>query len=315
MGEFELIDRCFKALTPDRADVVLGIGDDAALLRLPAGCLLVTCVDTLVEGVHFPPDMDPDDIGYRAAAVNLSDLAAMGATPRWALLALSLPASNEKWLTGFARGLREALLPFGVGLVGGDTTRGPLTISVQLMGSVPDDGHLLVRGGARPGDVLCVSGTPGDAAGGLARWGQDPPDSLLLQRFRRPTPRVALGQGLRGLASACIDVSDGLLADAGHIAEASGCGLQIDASRLPVSAALHTAMGQRPALEAALSGGDDYELCFTVPPARLPEVEALAAKVDCRVTPIGAVVAGRGVDLKHGDGLGHTGGAGGYRHF
>ena len=315
MGEFELIDHCFKSLTPDRSDVVLGIGDDAALLRPPPGTLLVACVDTLVEGVHFPADMAAADIGYRAAAVNLSDLAAMGAIPRWALLALSLPVAEDAWLAGFAEGLRDALLPAGVALVGGDTTRGPLTVSVQLLGLVPDDGSALTRGGARTGDVLCVSGTVGDAAGGLARWGQDAPDSPLLRRFRRPTARLALGQGLRGIASACIDVSDGLLADAGHIAQASGCGLVVEPARLPLSEALGTTLGSQAAVEAALSGGDDYELCFCVPPARLAAVEALAARVGCPITVIGEVVSGSGIELKPGHGLGHTVGAGGYRHF
>lgn len=315
MGEFELIERCFKSLTPARSDVVLGIGDDAALLRPPPGELVVACIDTLVCGVHFPPDMTPEDVGYRAAAVNLSDLAAMGATPRWALLALSLPTGDEAWLDGFARGLADALLPVGVALVGGDTTRGPLTVTVQMLGTVPDDGKALRRQGARPGDLLYVSGTPGDAAGGLAGWGRPAADGQLLARFRRPLPRLGLGQGLRGLASACIDVSDGLLADATHVAEASGCGLLLDPSLLPLSDALRAALGHEAALTAALTGGDDYELCFCAPAAHADAVAALAQRVGCRVTRIGEAVAGSGLALKDSRGLGHTVGVGGYRHF
>ena len=314
MGEFELIERIFKPLGMPRADVVLGIGDDAALLRPPPGQLLVSCIDTLVAGVHFPQDMAPEDVGYRLGAVNLSDLAAMGARPAWGLLALTLPQSDVAWLEGFARGLAASLAALGVVLVGGDTTRGPLCVSLQLTGLQPDDDRLLTRGGARPGDGVYVSGTLGDAAAGLAQWGTLA-DSPLLQRFRRPTPRVALGAALRGLASSCIDVSDGLLADAGHLAEASGCCLRIDRVALPLSPALQASMSPRAAAEAALQGGDDYELCFTLPAtarSALPDLERLAG---CSITRVGEVVPGQGVVLVTPEGEVRVTGSGGYRHF
>lgn len=300
MGEFELIDRYFAQLGARRPDVQLGVGDDAALLSVPPGQDLVACVDTLVAGRHFPPDSHADDIGWRSLAVNLSDLAAMGATPAWATLALTLPEFDEEWLEGFAAGFAALADQHGVALVGGDTTRGPLTISVSLMGLVPA-GTALRRSGARPGDLIYVTGWPGDAAAGLALLqgrlqGQGADRGALERKFRRPEPRVAFGSRLRGIASSCVDVSDGLAADLGRLVARSGAGAVVRAAELPLSRALYALAGEARAREFALGGGDDYELLYTVPPAargRLLQLAASAGAPACHC--IGEVVAGRGV--------------------
>jgi len=300
VGEFELIDRYFAQLGARRPDVQLGVGDDAALLSVPPGQDLVACVDTLVAGRHFPPDSHADDIGWRSLAVNLSDLAAMGATPAWATLALTLPEFDEEWLEGFAAGFAALADQHGVALVGGDTTRGPLTISVSLMGLVPA-GTALRRSGARPGDLIYVTGWPGDAAAGLALLqgrlqGQGADRGALERKFRRPEPRVAFGSRLRGIASSCVDVSDGLAADLGRLVARSGAGAVVRAAELPLSRALYALAGEARAREFALGGGDDYELLYTVPPAargRLLQLAASAGAPACHC--IGEVVAGRGV--------------------
>jgi len=274
LSEFALIDRYFRNCGIKRADVRLGVGDDAALLDSPAGCDLVAAIDTLVSGIHFPPASPAASIGHRVLAVNLSDLAAMGATPAWALLALTLPTNiDEPWLDEFAAGFAALARSHDVALVGGDTTSGPLCATVQILGHVPRS-QALLRSGARPGDLVFVSGTPGDAAGGLAvEQGRlnAPTDAAtyLRKRFLYPTPRMALGKSLRGYASACIDVSDGLLGDVGKLAHASGCGVELTYEAIPVSEALVEAVGDERARELALTGGDDYELCFTVSPANV----------------------------------------------
>jgi len=299
VNEFELIYDLIAPAAGSRTDVLLGIGDDGALLAPPPGEALVVVADTLVVDCHFPADMDAADVGWRAAAANLSDLAAMGATPRWATLALTLPDVDEAWLRGFVTGLAAALDLANVALVGGDTTRGPLTVTVQAMGTVPP-AQALTRHGAKAGDLVFVSGTPGDAAGGLALWGQRREDAAaveLLRRFRRPTPRLALGCALRGLASACIDVSDGLLADLGHVARGSGVGLRLEAARLPLSPALVTVFDAATALRYAATGGDDYELAFTVPAALADDVAGLASQLDCSLGCIGEVTAAAEVRL------------------
>ncbi len=300
MGEFELIDRFFASLGAVRPDVVAGVGDDAALLQVPTGQELVTCVDTLVEGRHFPANSDAYDIGWRSLAVNLSDLAAMGATPTWALLALTLPSMDEEWLDGFARGLGKLAQDAGVALVGGDTTRGPLTVSVTALGLVPT-GTALRRSGARVGDLVYVTGWPGDAAAGLAvlegrLQGQGANRGALERKFRHPEPRLAFGQGLRGVAHACIDVSDGLAQDLGRLAAASGVGAIIRARELPLSRALYTLAGEEAARGYALAGGDDYELLFTAPASARAQIGALAAKAGAPACHcIGEIVAGKGV--------------------
>lgn len=278
LTERALIERFFRDCGAKRSDVRIGIGDDAALLDVPPGTQLVAKVDTLVSGVHFLPDAPPEAIGHRALAVNLSDLAAMGAKPAWALLALTLPQPDERWLTGFASGFGALARKHDVALVGGDTTGGPLCISVQLLGYVQPSAAML-RSGGHPGDAVFVSGTPGDAAAGLeiergARHASDPAHAAYLrERFLFPAPRVELGAKLAAFASACIDVSDGLLGDAGKLAMASGCGVELDHGAVPISGALLAAVGAERARELALTGGDDYELCFAVPALRLSEMQ------------------------------------------
>lgn len=312
LGEFALIDRFFARCGARRGDVALGVGDDGAVLAPPPGEDLVAVVDTLVEGAHFPVGAPPRSIGHRALAVNLSDIAAMGATPRWATLALTLPRADESWLEEFAAGFSALARAQDVALVGGDTTAGPLTVSVQVLGGVPH-GAALTRAGAQPGDLVCVSGTPGDAAAGLAieqgrpvtrdtsSTRQGIPAQELVKRFRFPTPRVALGLALRGIASACIDISDGLAGDLAKLAAASGCGARIDVEKLPLSPALIAAGGREAAERFALTGGDDYELCFTLPAARRETLEALAATGGFAVTVIGACIAGAEVTVTRGD--------------
>lgn len=309
LSEFELIRRFFGSADAAgagvaRGDVVLGIGDDGAVLRPPPGHDLVAVTDTLIEGVHFPIGAAPRSIGHRSLAVNLSDVAAMGASPAWALLSLTLPQADEGWLREFATGFGRLAREHDVALVGGDTTGGALVVTVQVLGFVPTGGGLRRAGGA-PGDAIFVSGTPGDAAAGLAlEMGAAGPGGLdeawLRDRFLYPTPRVALGQRLRDLASACIDVSDGLYGDLAKLAAASGCGAEIDAARLPLSPALLRLLGEDKALERALAGGDDYELCFTVPAARVAEAEALFAAQPTPVRCIGRLVSGSDVRLQRG---------------
>jgi thiamine-monophosphate kinase len=298
VGEFELIERYFRQpaqpLLAGRSDVVLGIGDDAALLQVPAGRQLVAALDTLVEGRHFPRGTPPESLGHRALAVNLSDLAAMGADPAWFLLSLTLPAADETFLCGFARGMLNLAQQYQMALVGGDTTSGPLSVSVQALGLVPP-GEALLRSGGRPGDLLFVSGFPGEAAIGLQlELGSadflsltDTQLTQLRQKFLYPTPRVELGRALRGIASACIDVSDGLAADALKLAAASGCGVRIDVEHLPLSESLRMLPDRHRALQAVLAGGDDYELCFTVPAARVAELNATLGNVKCPMTCVG----------------------------
>ncbi|MEY4763268.1 MAG: hypothetical protein RLZZ200_3125 [Pseudomonadota bacterium] len=303
LGEFDLIDRYFRPLgqVPGRPrdGVRLGVGDDAALLAVPSGQLLVAALDSLVEGTHFLPGCDPASIGHRALAANLSDLAAMGAEPAWVLLGLTLPRAEEAFLSGFARGFGDLARRFGAVLVGGDTTSGPLSASVQVMGFVSPDSELR-RGGGAAGDLVFVSGTPGDAAAGLClERGPEgglavPRDSdddgrYLRDRFLFPTPRVDLGLALRGLASACIDVSDGLVADAGKLAAASGCGLRLDVGSLPLSAALLAVAGLDRARRFALTGGEDYELCFSLPPSRLAELGDALERAGCAARCIGVL--------------------------
>lgn len=278
LGEFELIERYFRDCGAKRADVRLGVGDDAALLEGPGDGVLVAAIDTLVAGVHFPAGSPPASIGYRALAVNLSDLAAMGASPAWALLALTMPQAEAAWLGEFAAGFAKLARIHDVALVGGDTTSGPLCVTVQVLGHLPAS-QALLRAGGSPGDILFVSGTPGDAAAGLAleQGTLAVPDAhqsrYLRERFLFPTPRVELGRRLRDHASACIDVSDGLLGDAEKLAVASGCGVEIAFLDLPISPPLASAMGDSRARELALFGGDDYELCFSVAPSGIPALQ------------------------------------------
>ena len=318
LSEFELIDRFFRGCGAKRTDVRLGVGDDAALLECPAGVELAAAVDTLVAGVHFPHGSPPASIGHRALAVNLSDLAAMGARPAWALLALTLPRVEESWLSEFAAGMAALARAHEVALVGGDTTCGPLCITVQVLGHVPRSAALL-RSGAGAGDALFVSGTPGDAAAGLAiEQGRlaaaEEAAAYLRERFLYPAPRLALGERLRGYASACIDVSDGLLGDAGKLARASGCGLEITYEAVPVSDALVRTVGAERARELALTGGDDYELCFSVRPAHVGRLLADLPPQRWGYTRIGTVRAAAGADVLR-DGAVISFSHSGYEHF
>jgi thiamine-monophosphate kinase len=292
LGEFDLIRHYFTRPSRD-AGVVLGVGDDAAILAVPPGEQLLVSTDTLVGGRHFPDSTDPEAIGWKALAVNLSDLAAMGATPRWCVLALTVPTADMDFLASFAQGFHTLAQQAGIDLVGGDTARGPLSITITVMGTVPA-GQALRRDGARAGDGIYVSGMTGDAGLGLALVdGTGPvlPNDLALQawqRLDRPEPRLALGLALRGLASSAIDISDGLLQDLGHILERSDAGATLDVETLPFSPALR-ACNPGQALAWALAAGDDYELCFTVPPEREAEVPALAAQLGLALTRIGCV--------------------------
>ena len=317
--EFRLIDRIRERTAQQREDVRLGIGDDAALLAVPAGQELAVAIDTMVEGVHFPAGTAPADIGWKALAVNLSDLAAMGATPAWALLALTLPRPDAAFVDGFAEGFAQLAGQYRLALVGGDTTRGALTLSVAVHGFVPP-GQALTRAGAQVGDAVLVTGTLGDAAAGLrclpSRMDvQATARDFLVNRLNRPTPRVAAGLALRGRASACIDVSDGLLADLGHLCTASGEGAEIDAALLPCSPALLGAFDEAAVRDFALTGGDDYELCFTVPAARMDEVRDDLAKLGCGATRIGRIVAGEGVRVRGADGAWLEPARSGWDHF
>ncbi|MDX9740492.1 MAG: thiamine-phosphate kinase [Gammaproteobacteria bacterium] len=349
-GEFDLIRRHFRRPST-RADVRLGVGDDAALLRVPSGRELVVAMDTLVEGVHFLPDVDPAALGHKALAVNLSDLAAMGAEPAWATLALTLPAVDEDWIARFCAGFFALAERFEVDVVGGDTTRGPRAITVQAHGFVPS-GAALLRSAARPGDAVYVTGTLGDAGLALllatARLGGETAAidgaggdvAALRDRLDRPTPRIAEGIALRGLARACIDVSDGLYADLSHILEESGVGATVELGALPLSRPLRAitgdprlagrltellgvdaivpSSGDRAAAlraELALGSGDDYELCFTVPPEAAAAAEAALDACGSSWARIGVIEAGAGLRCRFPDGRLYHPRRGGHDHF
>lgn len=319
LGEFQLIRRFFVPVAGSRSDVALGIGDDAAVLRVPDGTELAVTTDTLVAGIHFPSDTAPDAIGHKSLAVSLSDLAAMGAEPAWATLALTMPGADEAWLTAFARGLSDLARAHGVALVGGDTTRGPLSVTVQVLGFVPA-GKAVRRAGARPGDELYVTGTLGDAGLALAcLQGRCavPEEALraLRRRLDTPQPRVAEGLALRDLAVAAIDVSDGLLADAGHLAQASAAGVTIETDALPVSELYRAHMDLERPWDLALTAGDDYELCFAAPASHADRVAERFAVMNTRVTRIGCVEAGSGVRCRRRDGSVYLPSGTGYDHF
>lgn len=266
MGEFELIQRYFKR-SSRQPQTRLGIGDDCALLAPPPGEVIAATIDTLVENVHFLSGTEPECLGHKLLAVNFSDLAAMGAKPYWVLLAMTMPETDDCWLNDFARGLFGLAGRFNVELVGGDTTRGPLTFTLQALGSVPEK-QALKRSGARPGDDIFVSGPLGEAALGLKMlkqevdWKAEGP----VRCYLKPEPRVEAGLGLRGIASACIDISDGLAADLGHLVMASGSGALIEWDSLPLSRDVRRYLAESGDWRLPLMAGDDYELCFTAAP-------------------------------------------------
>lgn len=316
MSEFDLIQRYFSRLTRPRADVPLGVGDDAALLEPAPGKQLAFSMDTLVSGVHFLPDVDGSDIGYKSLAVNLSDMAAMGAEPAWASLSLCLPREDDAWLAGFAAGFEELAKAHQVQLVGGDTTRGPLTISVHISGYL-EPGQALLRGGARPGDRIYVSGSLGDAGLGLAQALGQVSESLPYceRRLHRPEPRVDLGRQLLGLSRCAIDISDGLLADLGHICNQSDCGAEIRLAQIPLSDELRHYYRDQVDWDLVLASGDDYELCFTVAPADedtlLQKLQAQAVPVTC----VGEITSTPGIRCSLPDGSSFRPGSVGYEHF
>lgn len=298
-SEFEIIRQYF---TPQeyRADVVLGIGDDAAILTIPDGHQLVQSVDTLVAGVHFPIETSPQDIAYKALAVNLSDMAAMGAEPVWFTLAITLPNDDEEWLKSFSESLSSLAIKYNVQLIGGDTTHGPLCISITINGLVPS-GKALTRNNAQVNDRIYVSGAIGDAALALAAWqGQcllsNDSVSYLNEKLNRPTPQVELGILLREYASACIDISDGLIADLEHITEQSNLGAKINFENIPLSKEFTSNLtDEKLIISLVLSGGDDYELCFTIPASKQLDFEKIILKNEMSVTCIGEIDSTKGV--------------------
>jgi thiamine-monophosphate kinase len=306
VDEFELIERYFAGHDRGRG-VVVGIGDDGAVLQPDPGRELVTVVDAVVAGVHFPADISAADLGYRAVAVNLSDIAAMGARPRWMTLSLTLPEADPDWLQAFASGLHAAAAEHDVALVGGDTTSGnDIVVSVQVTGDV-EAGKAILRSGAAVGDTIYVTGFLGDGAAGLSLIREGKADSELCAAFLRPRARVEFGRSLGGVASAAIDISDGLVDDLGKLLAASGVGGRVDVDALPLSAGMREHFGREAALGFALAGGDDYELCFTAG-------GTLPAAADLPVTPIGTVTAGDKLVLFDRKGP-VTFEDGGYRHF
>ncbi|MDH5573784.1 MAG: thiamine-phosphate kinase [Gammaproteobacteria bacterium] len=292
-SEFELIQRYFQYRQENREDVILGIGDDAALLETPVNKYLAISIDTLIEGVHFPLPTSAADIAYKALAVNLSDMAAMGAQPAWFTLALTLPEVAIDWLEAFSQSLFEIANQYKIALVGGDTTRGSLAISIQIGGYV-DRGNALLRSGARVGDKIFVTGTLGDAALGLYAIQNNKQDveifNSAIQSLNRPVPRVQTGLNLHTIASACIDISDGLFADLGHILEASHVGAKIELNDLPLSCSSEEVLLSYPELkDTVMKGGDDYELCFTVAPENISKLDIIEDRITC----IGEIVEER----------------------
>lgn len=299
MGEFELIRTLFRPLAEAtwQDGVVLGPGDDCAIQRVPPGHELVFSIDTLVAGVHFPAGYDPIRLGWRSLAAAVSDLAAMGADPVCYTLALTLPDADPGWAKSLVDGLEEASRAFGIALAGGDITRGPLTLTIQVHGTVPE-GQAIRRSGARSGEMVAVTGPLGGAAAALG-WLEvaSPPASAegFLGRYHRPQPRCEMGRQLRGVATAAIDISDGLLADLGHILEASGVGAELEPDRIP-----RNFDGAQATLEQALNGGDDYELCVILPHSAL---ERLPGSITNSLWVVGKVCAGSGLRLMHADGV------------
>ncbi|MDD4913156.1 MAG: thiamine-phosphate kinase [Sideroxydans sp.] len=313
MSEFDLIHKFFTRPTPSAE---LGVGDDAALLRVADGKELAISTDMLVSGTHFFADADPFLLGHKTLAVNLSDLAAMGAVPRWATLSLSLPAVDEQWLQRFSEGFFALADDNGVELIGGDTTRGPLNLCITIMGDVPR-GKALRRDGAKVGDDIWVSGKLGQAALGLANlqgklkfYGEVRDECL--KALHQPQPRVSLGLALRGIANSAIDISDGLLADLGHILERSSVGAEIEIEALPI---VDDGVEKDVAQQCALAGGDDYELCFTAPESQQEVLMALAEQLKFPLTRIGHITEALGCVVRDGEGKAIKIEKGGYDHF
>ena len=325
--EFELIERYFSAAGCERDDVILGVGDDAAILSPPAGHELLVSTDTLVSGVHFFPDVDPCSLGHKALAVNLSDLAAMGAQPAWVTLALTLPGVDEPWLSEFSLGFSRLASQHGVQLIGGDTASGPLSITVQVMGFV-EQGKAWRRDAAKPGDLIYVTGTLGDAGLALQAKQQSlifPQNHLdtLMARLEKPTPRIIEAQTLLGKVNAAIDLSDGLLSDLGHILTASHVGAMLDLEALPLSPAFLACQQEQTTQQLSeqcwqalpLSAGDDYELCFTISPDKQHDVEQVLQQHGFVAHHIGVIDDGAGLRCRLSNGELFQTEKLGYEHF
>ncbi len=313
MGEFDLIRDYFRDIGAPRSDVLVGVGDDGALLEPPESRNLVSVMDTLVESIHFPVNTPARSVGHRSLAVNLSDIAAMGADPAWASLSLSMPHLDHAWLADFAAGFSECAQAHGVSLVGGDTVSGPLVVTVHVTGHVDTHAHTL-RTGARPGDRIYITGTLGDAAAGLRAMTRGDGHSFLIDRFLYPEPRVALGAAVRNLVTASIDVSDGLGQDLGHLLQASDVGAQVVLEDLPMSSILRNGFSPGEARYLALCGGDDYELCVTVPPDNAEEFEDVCDNLVVRCQCIGVINEGSGLNFTL-DGKPHAVNVHGHDHF
>ncbi|MFK8030771.1 MAG: thiamine-phosphate kinase [Gammaproteobacteria bacterium] len=313
MSEFDLIRDYFEGIGAKRSDVLVGVGDDGALLEMPSSKNLVSVMDTLVESVHFPRTSPARSVGHRALAVNLSDVAAMGATPAWASLSLSVPQLDHDWLADFAAGFSECAEMHGVTLVGGDTVSGPLVVTVHVTGHVDKDVHVL-RAGAGPGDQIYVTGTLGDAAAGLRAMTRGDGHSFLVERFLYPNPRVALGMRMGRFVSSAIDVSDGLGQDLGHLLNASNAGAVVALENLPLSTVLTSSFAPEEARYLALCGGDDYELCMTVPRHHVNEFEDLCESCFLRCQRIGQIDSSSGLRFTL-EGKPHTVNIQGHDHF
>lgn len=319
MKEFELIKRYFADRGLTRKDVAVGIGDDAAIINVPENSQLVVTTDTLVSGVHFFEDIDPRALGHRAVAVNLSDIAAMGAEPAWLSIAITLPDAEEEWVNAFADGIFEICEYYNVQVIGGDTTQGPLSITINALGLVPK-GKALTRSGAKPGDWVYVTGSLGDAGVAVDAIKNERVLPLKYQkviqnRLEYPTPRVAVSQALREIASSAIDISDGLLADLGHILTASGVGAVVNVDQLPLSDALRGSVDESRYYEFALAGGDDYELLFTVPEDKRGALDVGMAHYGIKLTCIGQILGQNGKIELRLDGKPYDFQYQGYEHF
>ncbi|MCH7694691.1 MAG: thiamine-phosphate kinase [Proteobacteria bacterium] len=319
LSEFKLINKYFKDLTAVQNDVICGIGDDAAIINIPAHKELVVSVDTLVNGVHFLPATDPYDIGFKSLAVNLSDMAAMAAQPRWATLSLTMPDNDAAWLESFSKGFKDLAQQYSVALVGGDLTHGPLTITIQILGLVAT-GAAIKRSGARPGDAIYVSGCLGAAALALKVLNKEIQGVSTLsascnRHLLQPVPRIDIGNNLQGIATSAIDISDGLIADLGHILKASSVGAVIELDTVPLCKELNKVTDQDLVWQLSLCSGDDYELCFTVPSSRKDELDSKLSAVDCPISCIGVIQEGSVLRCLLADGSEYDIKAAGYRHF
>lgn len=306
-NEFELINSYFKTIPIHRRDVDVGIGDDAAVTSVPSGSKLVTTVDTLVSGIHFDSNVSAADLAHKAVAVNLSDLAAMGAEPAWITLSLTIPEIDHDWLKEFSQAIQDQCRYYDVQLIGGDTCRGRISVTIQAMGLVPD-GLAIKRNTAEIGDLIYVTGTLGDAGAGLKLLQSDASEfndeqHYLLKRLHNPTPRLEAGINLRQFASAAIDISDGLVQDLQHILDASQVGAHINMKKLPLSAQNLSVFGEKQAHSFALTAGDDYELCFTVNPELREKLERTFVTANTVITQIGHITADKSLQVKNEDQL------------